>query len=103
MVPLRAFGVGTGVAGLALGVAALAVLEGVCVRRDWFPPVKSLADKFLACTHCLSGYWLVGIGFNVHLRFSVWVVWLFRAWPGLSWGGLGCHLGSLCLVLCGRL
>ena len=65
--------------------------------------VESLADKFLVFTHCLSGFWLVGIGFSVRLRFSVWVVWLFRGWPGLSGGDLRRHLGSLCLVLCRRL
>ena len=26
-----------------------------------------------------------------------------RGWSGLSGGDLGCLLGSLCLVLCGRL
>ena len=65
------------------------------VRGDWFPPVKSVADN-----HCLSSFLLVGIGFSA---LSVWVVWLFRGWPGLSGGGLGCLLCSLCLVLCGRL
>ena len=54
------------------------------MRGDWFPPVKSVADKFLVFTHCLSGFWLVGIGFSVHLRFLVWVVWLFCGWPGIS-------------------
>ena len=57
---------------------------GVCVRGDWSPPVKSVADKFLVFTHYLSGFWLVGIGFSAHLRFLVWVVWLFYGWPGLS-------------------
>ena len=102
-IPLGVLEVGTGVAGFALGVAALPVLEGVCVRGDWFPLVKSLADKFLVFIHCLSGFWLVGIGFSVRLRFLVWVVWLSRGWPGLPGGDLGCHLSSLCLVLCGRL
>ena len=41
-----------------------------------------------------------GIGFSVHLRFSAWQ---FYGWPGLSGGDLGCLLGSMCLVLCGRL
>ena len=50
---------------------------GVCVRGDWSPPVKSVVDKFLVFTHCLSGFWLMGIGFSAHLRFLVWVVWLF--------------------------
>ena len=48
---------------------------GVCVRGDWSPPVKSVADKFLVFTHCLSGFWLVGIGFSAHLRFLVWLAW----------------------------
>ena len=100
---LGAFGVGTRVAGLALGGGCTACAGGVCVRGDWFPPVKSLADMFLVFTHCLSGFWLVGIGFSMRLRFAVWVVWLFRGWPGLSGGDLGCLLGSLCLVLCWRL
>ena len=103
VIPLGAFGLGTGVVGLALGVAALPVLGGVCVRGDWFLQVMSLTDKFLEFTHSLSGIWLVGIGFSVRLRFSVWVVWLFRGWPGLYGGDLGCLLGSLCLVLRGRL
>ena len=74
VIPLGGFGVGTGAAGLALGLAALPMLGGVYVRGNWFPPVKSLADKFLVFTHCLSGFWLVGIGFSVRLRFSVWVM-----------------------------
>ena len=49
-------GICIGVAGLALGVAALPVLGGVCVHKDWFPPVKSLADKLLVFTHCLSKF-----------------------------------------------
>ena len=48
-----------------------ACVGGVCMRGDWFPPVKSVADKFLVFTHCLWSFWLVGIGFSVHLRFSV--------------------------------
>ena len=36
VIPLGTFGVGTGVAGLALEVAALPVLGDVCVCRDWF-------------------------------------------------------------------
>ena len=43
----------------------------------------------------------MGIGFSVHLRSSVWVVWLFHGWSGLSGGDLGCLLGSLCPVMCG--
>ena len=39
--------------------------------------LKSVADRFLVFTHCLLGFWLVGIGFSVHLRSLVWVVWLF--------------------------
>ena len=38
---------------LALGEAVLSVLGSVCVRGDWFPPVMSLADKFLVFAHCL--------------------------------------------------
>ena len=45
-----------GVAGLALGVAALPVL-GVCVQGDWFPLVKILADKFLVFTRCQAFDW----------------------------------------------
>ena len=65
-------------------MAALPVMGGVCVRGDWSPPVKSVTDKFLVFTHCLSGFWLVGIGFCAHLRFLVWVMWLFYGWSGLS-------------------
>ena len=43
----------------------------------------------LVLTHCSSGFWLVGFGFSVRLHFLVWVVWLFRDWPGLSGGDLG--------------
>ena len=74
-------------------------MGGVCVRGDWFPLVKSLADTFLVFTQSLSGFWLVGIGFSVRLRFSVWVVWLFRGWPGLFGGDLGCLLCSLPLAV----
>ena len=100
MISLGAFGVGIGVAGLALGVAALPVLERICVRGDWFPPVKILADRFLVSTHCLSGFWLVEIGFRRALAFfGVGGV----AVPGLAWalwGDLGCLFGSLCFVMC---
>ena len=85
VIPLRAFGVGTGVAGLALGWLHY-LCWGVCVRGDWFPPVKSVADKFLVFTHCLSGFWLVGIGFSVRLRFGC-------GWCGCSVVGL-CSLGG---------
>ena len=74
----------------------------VWVRGDWFPPVKSVADKFLVFTHCLSGFWLMGIGFSVRLRFRC-------GWCGCSvvgLGSLGVTLGVFlahCLVLCGRL
>ena len=71
----------------------------VCVRRDWFPSIKSLADKFLVFTHCLSSFWPVGIGYSVLWHFSVWLVWLFQGLPGRSRGDLRCLLGSLCLVL----
>ena len=54
------------------------------MRGDWSPPVKSVADKFMVFTHCLSGFWLVGIGFSAHLHFLVWVVWLFCGCLGLS-------------------
>ena len=44
---------GTGVAGLALGVAALSVLGGVCMRGIGFHwSILSLADKFLVFTQC---------------------------------------------------
>ena len=41
-----------------------------------------MADKFLVFTHCLSGFWLVGIGFSVRLRFQC-------GWCGCSVVGLG--------------
>ena len=106
MIPLGAFGMGTGVARLALGVAALSVLEVfvcVCGGGDWFPPVMSVADKFLVFTHCFVGLLAGGDWFQCAFALSVWVVWLFCGWPELSGGNLGCFLGSLCLVLCGRL
>ena len=100
VVPLGAFGVGTGVAGLALGVAALPVLGVcVCVRGDWFPPVKCVAGKFMVFTHCLSGLWLVGIGFSLRLRFRY-------GWCGCSvvgLGSLGVTLGVFlvhCILCC---
>ena len=55
---------------------------GACVRENWFPPVKSAADTFLVFTHCLPGFWLVGIGFSVRLRFRC-------GWCGCSMVGLG--------------
>ena len=63
---------------VGFGGGCTACAGDVCVRGDWFLPVKSVADKFLVFTHCLSGFWLVWIGFSVRLRFSVWVAWLFR-------------------------
>ena len=88
---------------IGFGGGCTACAGGVCVHGNWFPSVKRLTDKFLVFTYCLSGFWLVGISFSESLRFSVWVVWLFRGWPGLSRGDLGCHLSLLCLVLCVRL
>ena len=104
VIPLWAFGMGTGVTRIGFGGGCTAC-AGECLCAYWFPPTRSPLDKFLVFTHCLSGFWLVGIGFSEHLPFSVWVVWLFRGWPaaGLSGGDLGCFLGSLCPVLCGRL
>ena len=72
---------------------------GVCVRGDWFPPVKSVADKFLVFTHCLSGFWLVGIGFSVRLRFRCG--WCDYSVIGL--GSLGVTLGVFlvnCVLCC---
>ena len=47
---LGAFGMGTGVAGLAWRWLHCLCWGGggggVCVRGDWLPPVKRLADKF---------------------------------------------------------
>ena len=75
--------------------------------RGWvstprFPPVKSVADKFLVFAHCLSAS-AGGDWFQCVFALSVWVGWLFHGWPRLSGGDLWCLLGSLCLVLCGRL
>ena len=96
--------VGTGVAGLALGVAALPVLgEGVFVCVGIGFRRSRVWQISLVFTLCVSGFWLVGIGFSVRLHFLVWEVWLFRGWPGLSGGDLECFLGSLNLVLFGRL
>ena len=79
-------------------MAALPLLGegGVFARGDWFAPVKSLVDKFLVFTLCLSGFWPVGIGFSVRWRFSVWVVWLFRGWPGRPGGIILVH----CVLCC---
>ena len=72
---------------------------GVCVHGDWFLPVKSVVDKFLVFTHCLLGFWLVGIGFSVHLRFQC-------GWCGCSvvgMGSLGVTLGVFlahCVLCC---
>ena len=103
VIPLGAFGMGTGMAGLALGVAALPVMGVSVCGADWFPLVMSVTDKFLVFTHYLWGFWLIRIGFSVRLRFSVWVMWLFCGWLGLSGSVFGCLLASLCLVLRGRL
>ena len=70
---------------------------------DWFPPVMSVADKFLVFTHCFVGLLAGEDWFQCAFALSVWVVWLFCGWPELSGGNLGCFLGSLCFVLCGRL
>ena len=75
---------------------------GVCVRGGWFPPVKSLADKFLVFTLCLSGFWLVGIGFKCALSlFSVSGEWCGCSVVGL--GSLGVTLGVFlvhCVLCC---
>ena len=101
LTPLGAFGVGTGVAGLALGVATppvLGVFEcvGIGFRQSrvwqiifWCSPIACRAD---------GGDW-----FQRAFALLVWVVWMFRGLPGLHGGDLGCLLSSLCLVLCGRL
>ena len=75
---------------------------GVCVRGDWFPPVKSVADSFwcspIICR--IFDWWgLVSVCVCDFSVGGVAVLWL--AWA--LWGGLGCLLGSLWLVLCGRL
>ena len=41
------------------------MMEGVCVRRDRFPPVKILINKFVVYTNCLLGSWLAEISFGV--------------------------------------
>ena len=65
---LGAFGAGTGVAGIGFGVAELLVSGegGACVRRDRFPPIKTLTDKFLVFTHCLLRFWLMDTDFSSH-------------------------------------
>ena len=70
------------------------------VSTPGFPPVKSVADKFLVFAHCLSAS-AGGDWFQSAFALSVWVGWLFCDWPGLSGGDLQCLLGSLCLVLMG--
>ena len=59
------------------------MLGGVCVCGDWFPPVKSLADKFLVFTHCLFVGLLAGEDWfqRVLAFFGVGGV----AVPGLAW------------------
>ena len=64
---------------------------------------KSLTDKFLMLAHFLSGF-LAGRDWfqSVLALFGVggvvipWLVWALG-------GDLGCHFGSMCLVLCGRI
>ena len=79
------------------GGGCTACVGGVCVRGDWFPPVMSVAGKFLVFTHCFVGL-LAGVDW-FQCAFAWVVLWL--AWA--LWGDLGCLLGSLCLVLSGML
>ena len=82
---------------LALGVAALPVLGvivcveiGFCQSRVWqisfwcSPTVCQAFGRWGLVSVCICAFGVGGV-------------------PGLSGGGLGCLLGSLCLVLCGRL
>ena len=65
VIPLGAFGIRFGGGRVGFEGGCTACVGGVCVRGDWFQPVKSLADTFLVFTHFLSGIWRVGIGFSV--------------------------------------
>ena len=67
---------------------------GVCVHGDWWQ--ISFWCSPIVCQVLAGGDW-----FQCAFALLVWVVWLFRGWPRLSEGDLGCLLGSLCLVLCG--
>ena len=70
--------------------AALPLLGGVCVRGDWFPPVKILADKFLVSSIvCRAfGWWrLVSACAAFHCVGGVAV-------PGLTWALWGCSWAS---------
>ena len=79
MIPLEAFGVGTGVARLALEVAALPLPGGVCVRGDWFPWSR-VWQISLVFTHC---FWLAGLVLVCACIFSEggvaipWLAWAF--------------------------
>ena len=100
VIPLGAFVVGTGVAGLALGVAAMPVLGvflcvGIGFRRSRVWQISFWCSPIV----CQAFVWW-GL---VSVCACVWVAWLLRGWPGLSGGDLRCFLGSLCLVLCRRL
>ena len=85
---------GTGVAGLALGVL---VCMGIGFHQSrvwqisfWCSPIVCLAFGWWGLVSmCVCAF---GVG-------GVAVPWL--AWA--LWGDLGCLLGSLCLVLCVRL
>ena len=102
VIPLGAFGVDTGLAGLTLGVAALPVL-GVFVSMGICFSQSRMWQISFWCHPLFVGLLASGDWFQCAFALSEWVVWLFRGWPGLSGGDLGCPLGSLCLVLCGRL
>ena len=69
-----------GLVGFGSGCTACA--GSVCVHGDSFPPVKSVADKFMVFTHCFSGFWLMGTGFSVRLCSRC-------GWCGCSVVGLG--------------
>ena len=93
MMPLGPFGVVLGM--VALPVMGVFVYVGIGFHA---PPVKSVADKFLVFTHCLSGFWLVGIG-------SVRICAFWCGWCGCSVGGvavlwLAWALWGIFLVYC---
>ena len=100
VMPLGAFGVGTGVAGLALSVAALPVLGVfvyVCVGIG-FRMSKFWQISFW-CSPIVCGLWLVEICFGVRWNFSGWALWLFKGWSGRSGVILGVFLVH-CVLCC---
>ena len=87
------------------GGGCTACAGGVCVRGDWFPPVKSVADKsWCSPIVCRTFSWrgLVSLGMCAfRCGWCGWCGWCGCSVVGL--GSLGCPLGSLCFMLCGRL